>query len=62
MKSGCLPSPVDTCMATMRILVTGASGLLGLNLALEAADAARQSIGPVNDHLLRHRRLHGRAG
>lgn len=35
----------------MRILITGASGLLGLNLALEAAQAHRV-YGVVNDHPL----------
>ena len=32
-------------MRKCRILVTGASGLLGLNLALEAAEDARPSLG-----------------
>ena len=36
----------------MRILVTGASGLLGLNLALEAAKD-HQVLGTVKDHTLR---------
>lgn len=35
----------------MRILVTGASGLLGLNLALEAAKG-HEVVGTVNSHLL----------
>ncbi len=36
----------------MRILVTGASGLLGLNLALEAASAGHQVSGVTNKHPL----------
>lgn len=38
----------------MRILITGASGLLGLNLALEAAGSGRQHtvLGTVNRHAL----------
>lgn len=34
----------------MRILVTGASGLLGLNLALEAASAGHRVFGAANEH------------
>jgi dTDP-4-dehydrorhamnose reductase len=37
----------------MRILITGASGLLGLNLALEAAQAGHTVFGTVNDHPIR---------
>ncbi len=37
----------------MRILVTGASGLLGLNLALEARKRPHWSLGLVNNHALR---------
>jgi dTDP-4-dehydrorhamnose reductase len=37
----------------MRILVTGASGLLGLNLALSAARAGHLVFGTVKDHVLR---------
>jgi len=37
----------------MRILVTGASGLLGLNLALRAARDGHLVIGTVKDHVLR---------
>jgi dTDP-4-dehydrorhamnose reductase len=37
----------------MRILVTGASGLLGLNLALEAARSGHQVFGIANSHALR---------
>ena len=37
----------------MRILVTGASGLLGLNLALRAARTGHLVIGTVKDHVLR---------
>jgi dTDP-4-dehydrorhamnose reductase len=37
----------------MRILVTGASGLLGLNLALRAAREGHLVFGTVKDHVLR---------
>lgn len=40
----------------MRILITGASGLLGINLALEAADG-HTVIGQVNAHLLKTERF-----
>jgi dTDP-4-dehydrorhamnose reductase len=41
----------------MRILVTGASGLLGLNLALEASSAGHQVFGVTNQHPLRTQRF-----
>jgi dTDP-4-dehydrorhamnose reductase len=37
----------------MRIVITGASGLLGLNLALEAAGYGHEVTGVVNDHALK---------
>lgn len=37
-----------------RFLVTGASGLLGLNLSLLAVERGHQVVGTVNRHLLRH--------
>jgi dTDP-4-dehydrorhamnose reductase len=37
----------------MRILITGASGLLGLNLALEAARSGHEVYGVVHNHSLR---------
>jgi dTDP-4-dehydrorhamnose reductase len=36
----------------MRILITGASGLLGLNTALEAAGSAHTVVGQVGSHML----------
>jgi dTDP-4-dehydrorhamnose reductase len=43
----------------MRILVTGASGLLGINVALEAARSGHEVFGVVHSHALQTDAFHG---